>query len=513
MPPKSRKGAKKLATGQRNAALIAALESRLRLCEELHAAEADRHALAKREVELMNAIAAASAALQQLLAHAAEHDAAGRAAEEARAAGEAIQGQIDSLRRQLWWRCEGDGGGGGGAGDGGGGGDSRQGAGRLSCSVAASTDGGSGGGGGGSGSRQTAVKAAVGAGPRPRPAAAGAGCNGNGSGPGLPAGRGAPPPGGPAEDAAAGCAAGGAARGTGGDAAAAGSGEPRRSRADSSAGGGGGGAACSCSSCSAPRVSVATYFQGLVAARGLDPTRDEFVAWWRQRVTRLGVLLHQRATRPGAATREAAEEVNELWVSLATTISGMLLSGRPWVLELVHFNLETGAAARAPPQLWDGVADVLAFSPEQVETLLLLRRWWQSTMASLASRRQQLAQLALSAPQDIAVQEAALAGLERAQGGYIHSGAAANTVLFTALLTPLQSAEIWVQVYPWMPTLTAVLDCVNAHATGDSNKSSSGGGGGGGGGDNGSNGGGASAAAAEPAVPAAAQLPAGPLED
>ena len=55
----------------------------------------------------------------------------------------------------------------------------------------------------------------------------------------------------------------------------------------------------------------------------------------------------------------------QLWVSLATTISGMLLSGRPWVLELVHFNLETGAAARAPPQLWDGVADVLAFSPGQ----------------------------------------------------------------------------------------------------------------------------------------------------
>jgi hypothetical protein len=43
----------------------------------------------------------------------------------------------------------------------------------------------------------------------------------------------------------------------------------------------------------------------------------------------------------------------QLWLSLAATFCGLLLSGRPWAVELLVLNLETGAGEEAPAHVWD----------------------------------------------------------------------------------------------------------------------------------------------------------------
>jgi hypothetical protein len=321
-------------------------------------------------------------------------------------------------------------------------------------------------------------------------------------------------------------------------------------------------------------------------------------------------------------------------MGVAGTYAGLLLTGRRWVAEMLGLNLETGRPGEPPAAVWDDVLDMLRLTPEQVGgwgaggwgrrrrggrsrrerlcnsrrlrllrparvnqppsppfltlpqglMLLLLRRWWQDTMAALARQRQELAKLALQAPhvspgaarpcgrrappraapprrrrapaapcpgsrvhgprtqlaphnppppppapycstppprltphppQDYELQERVLAGLDRAQGAYVRHGVAANVVIFTALLSPLQCAEVgggglcaaparggaargrglpralaarsravphvralktpaarlrprqvYVQAWPFMPTMTAVLDRWHARAGG-----------------------------------------------
>lgn len=53
--------------------------------------------------------------------------------------------------------------------------------------------------------------------------------------------------------------------------------------------------------------------------------------------------------------------------------------------------------------------------------------------------------------QDVELQEQALAGLERAQAAYVCHAFAANVVALSALLTPDQCAELYVQSHPHIP--------------------------------------------------------------
>ncbi|KAI8468769.1 MAG: hypothetical protein J3K34DRAFT_459707 [Monoraphidium minutum] len=196
----------------------------------------------------------------------------------------------------------------------------------------------------------------------------------------------------------------------------------------------------------------------------LEVDRGGFAALWRRRVSRLAVLLHQRQRRGGGMPAAHSHEINALWLGLSTGLAGLLTSGRPWAAELMVTNADTGLAAEAPPHVWDEVLEIINPTPAQGLMLLLLRRWWQDSMAALTHERRELAQAALEALEDLDVQERALEGIERLQAAYVHLGAAASAVVHTALLTPEQCAEVYVQSHPYVPTLTAILDRWHARA-------------------------------------------------
>ncbi|KAI8463838.1 MAG: hypothetical protein J3K34DRAFT_442539 [Monoraphidium minutum] len=170
-----------------------------------------------------------------------------------------------------------------------------------------------------------------------------------------------------------------------------------------------------------------------------------------------------RQVERGAADREAdlKREVH----AMNARLCGLFLS-RPWAVQLLATNLETGLPEEPPHETWDRMAAGMDLSHAQAETFGLMDVWWRRQAAALVEERRAAAAAALAAPTDLEAQAAALEGLERIQASYLVLAIAANTVVFW-IMTPRQNAEMYVSSWPYLPTLLSVLQaCAKPPPTG-----------------------------------------------
>ncbi|KAI8473093.1 MAG: hypothetical protein J3K34DRAFT_412191 [Monoraphidium minutum] len=196
---------------------------------------------------------------------------------------------------------------------------------------------------------------------------------------------------------------------------------------------------------------------------GAQCTADEFAAEWRAGVSELAMLLRQG--EQGAAVR--AKLVKSLQ-SMVPRLSALLLFQSELCLAFVCRGLDGGnggGGAPAQAAVWDRTAESLRLTGEQAATMSLMAELFLAFFADTERRRHAAAQLALSDPGDLCLQEGAVSGLEAAQAVYVVQVVAYWVVIITSLLSPEQVAEILVQSWPHVPPLGGILDsCARVYA-------------------------------------------------
>lgn len=204
-------------------------------------------------------------------------------------------------------------------------------------------------------------------------------------------------------------------------------------------------------------LNASVFAQSVVAASRSPetfPDKAAFGAWWGARTFELALLTHQH--KHGAAGRN---QLMQHLKEMSTRFSALLLS-KPWAPEVFTWNMERGVTEEPPRVLWERAAAALAPSAEQCVLFEVLQDWWQCTAAALTRERQQLAQRALSAPEDVELQEAVLCGLERVNAYYLVLVTAMAVVAHTAMMTPEQLAEVYLACWPHMASMAGLFAAV-----------------------------------------------------
>ncbi|GBF92773.1 hypothetical protein Rsub_05392 [Raphidocelis subcapitata] len=240
-------------------------------------------------------------------------------------------------------------------------------------------------------------------------------------------------------------------------------------------------------------VSTSVFIESTAAASQLPMSKGEFMDYYRDRVQEAALLAHQAAVDP-----TVEQELAVLMHQFGSEMIGLVLS-RMWLFELFNLNFVTGETKEAPAALWDRVTGCMKFTPTQAHTLALISTWWDGQDSVLVEQREALAAAALKAPDDVELQADIAEETSRLLGHYQACLVPVMVLLNTALLTPLQMAQYYVQAWPYMPVLTPFLTACQRQCAEISKRSAGGsaprGGGGGGGG--GARGAAARAAAAD----------------
>ncbi|KIZ04972.1 IMPACT family member in pol 5'region [Monoraphidium neglectum] len=189
-------------------------------------------------------------------------------------------------------------------------------------------------------------------------------------------------------------------------------------------------------------ASAVRFLRGIVAARGVNRSRDEFREYWRTHVLELSLLVHQY--RGGAPVRARLEQAV---FDMGVRFGALFLHDNAWALELIVIDLETGVRCEPPQSHWDQVAASMELTEDQLVLFGMLDRWWKSTTQE---QRQALAARAAAAgaEADIDLQEAVAAGLERINSTYLVSIVACLAVNMQALMRPEQVAASWISSCP-----------------------------------------------------------------
>ncbi|KAI8477028.1 MAG: hypothetical protein J3K34DRAFT_399153 [Monoraphidium minutum] len=182
-------------------------------------------------------------------------------------------------------------------------------------------------------------------------------------------------------------------------------------------------------------------------------TRDEFVAWWRERIGALSLLLRQ--VQCGMRSPQDLEEA--LYPMIETF--GALFLTQPSFSDVISIDLATWERRAPPPGWWAAVARAVAPSPIQVPLLATAFKWVRSAHTGLRAECESLARRAVENPEDLALQDAIVAGLARVQLAYRVTASAAK-IAALAVLRAEQAATLYVLSYPHMPVVAAILEAM-----------------------------------------------------
>ncbi|KAI8475015.1 MAG: hypothetical protein J3K34DRAFT_456459 [Monoraphidium minutum] len=183
--------------------------------------------------------------------------------------------------------------------------------------------------------------------------------------------------------------------------------------------------------------STSVFLQTILAARELEVTKAEFVAFYN-------TTVHDALRE--ISTRNVAFVLKYLWY-----------------FSLFNEDLSTGAPAAAPPATWGRAVAGLRLSPKQEFLLGVVSAWWQGHECVLQKKRERLAALALGSPDDVVLQAEALQETQRLLDMYKSHLLPVMVLLNTAILRPEQMAEFYVQTWPYMPVLTSIFTAVQEH--------------------------------------------------
>ncbi|GBF92928.1 hypothetical protein Rsub_05764 [Raphidocelis subcapitata] len=240
---------------------------------------------------------------------------------------------------------------------------------------------------------------------------------------------------------------------------------------------------------SMPQLAIVQLLESVVSRQRLEGvTRDAFISRWHEAVEE-GRRLQQQL--------EAGVDVDGAIAQWAQSACALLIGTialKPWAATLFIGRLDgsnsssngrggtggggagssrdgassAGDGGRSglweppmPPAEVDALFARLCLNETQAHMLVLLGNWWEAGMARLRSQRVAAATRALAAPHDVERASAALRDLELTQARFVHRALCAAAVVHTAVLTPRQLLQWWCGSWPYLLSLTALLDAAS----------------------------------------------------
>ncbi|GBF97158.1 hypothetical protein Rsub_10345 [Raphidocelis subcapitata] len=197
------------------------------------------------------------------------------------------------------------------------------------------------------------------------------------------------------------------------------------------------------------------------ATRAVDyfahqPTREEFIPFWRDLMRRMALLVHQRARDAGAE-----EEMNEALATASGAFAGLYLSTE-WFPDLMAptrlYNFETGETEAPPPGWWERVAAAMALTPHQVSMLDACEAWSISNHSGLRGECEALAARALAVPEHLLQSpQPLIGGLDRLQLAFRTMVISHMAIGVTAILGPDQLARGYAASHPYLVSWTDIM--------------------------------------------------------